>query len=226
MVNYAVIVGKLKDDPEEFETYSGEKIARFSLVCDSETGAGTNSLPISLYGEDADMVLQMCKQGHTLGVQGRVKVTENDARGTTFTEITSRQGVVLNTVVESENAAMVDFPECLHTINHVVLVGKVVDKPVKITDDTGEQYAQFVIGCEREFKNRKGERITDYIPCLLWEDSVNFWMDNCHAGQQVGFQWEIEVDYDDAGGLYFTEIVGRWATIIDRKVTDSRHTRP
>lgn len=101
MLNVITMVGRLTRDPELRNTNSGTKVASFTLACD-ESRKGPNGekqtvfLPVSVFGNQADVIMKFVKKGHLLGVSGRItqrKYTKKD----TNVEVTSTE-VIANVI--------------------------------------------------------------------------------------------------------------------------------
>lgn len=97
MLNVITMVGRLTRDPELRNTNSGTKVASFTLACD-ESRKGPNGekqtvfLPVSVFGNQADVVMKFVKKGHLLGISGRLtqhKYTRKD----TNIEATSTEAI-------------------------------------------------------------------------------------------------------------------------------------
>ena len=87
-------IGRLRDDPESFETSSGDPVSRFILVCDREfkNSRGereSDSIPVSVYGKDAEFVVKHLQAGRSVVVPGRLKIHYNRHKNTYFAEISS-----------------------------------------------------------------------------------------------------------------------------------------
>lgn len=198
MINHVTLVGRLSDEPEAFATKSGQAIARFKMEC----VGSDKDIPVSLYGDDADILLT-ANVGDNIGVQGRIKVTYNDVKDTYFTEVTARSGGIYS-------------GERIFPINYVCLVGRVFDIQDEKEED-GEIYAGFTMICEREFRNHKGERENDEIPVAAGGHDANFILSHVRDGNILGVQGRLSVIYDDLHGIYFTEVVARHTTLLDRR---------
>lgn len=101
MLNVITMVGRLTRDPELRNTNSGTKVASFTLACD-ESRKGPNGekltvfLPVSVFGNQADVIMKFVKKGHLLGISGRItqrKYTRKD----TNVEVTSTE-VIANVI--------------------------------------------------------------------------------------------------------------------------------
>ena len=76
-------------------------------------------------------------------------------------------------------------------LNQVVLVGRVKEKPKVHTTENDKTVISVLIGVERSLKNADGVHETDFIKCVLWNDSVDTikW---CRKGDLIGVKGRIQ----------------------------------
>lgn len=70
--------------------------------------------------------------------------------------------------------------------------------------------ANFTIACDRRFKNRDGQKETDFIPVVLWGTSAHVARDYLVKGSMCGIVGRIQTrNYEAADGTtrYVTEII-------------------
>lgn len=125
MINNVVLVGRLVADPELRKTTSGMSVASFRIaVDDSRKGPNgektTVFMPITAWGNQADVVSKFVRKGNLIGITGRltqrkyvnrqnveVTVTEISADRIELMEPKSKgddSGYVSDTPVSSETA--------------------------------------------------------------------------------------------------------------------------
>lgn len=94
MLNQIVLVGRLANDPELFQTETGKKVARMVLAVpraykNVNGEYDTDFLTCKLWQGIAQRTMDYCHKGDLVGVKGRLEnytyETENDKR--TFTEV-------------------------------------------------------------------------------------------------------------------------------------------
>ncbi len=86
-------------------------------------------------------------------------------------------------------------------LNNVVLMGRLTDTPElrKTTNDTST--TRFTIAVDRDFKDRDGNRATDFIDCVAWRQSADFVTSWFKKGQMIAVTGSIQVrNYDDKQG--------------------------
>ena len=60
-------------------------------------------------------------------------------------------------------------------LNHIVIMGRLVQDPVLRTTQAGVNVASFTVAVDRDFGGRDGsERQTDFIDCVAWRQTGEF----------------------------------------------------
>ncbi len=83
MLNQTVLVGRLVNDPELFETESGKKVTRITLAV-PRTYKNTNGeydtdfIGCKLWQGVAQSTTEYCKKGDLVGVKGRIQTSDYD----------------------------------------------------------------------------------------------------------------------------------------------------
>ena len=57
-------------------------------------------------------------------------------------------------------------------INNVVLVGRLTKGVSLRYTQSGVAVANFLLACERSFRNADGEKETDFISCVIWRGAA------------------------------------------------------
>ncbi len=76
--------------------------------------------------------------------------------------------------------------------NEVILVGRLVEKPIVKETSNGVKLSTIVLDVERPFRNNLGFKDHDYINCVLWRGisaSVN---DCCEVGSILGIKGRLQ----------------------------------
>ena len=95
-------------------------------------------------------------------------------------------------------------------INRVTLTGHLTKDPELKTTQSGLSVAQFVIGVQRQFARKGGEREADFISCVAWRRTAENIAKYFRKGQLIGVDGRIQTrSYDDKNGqrVYVTEVV-------------------
>lgn len=97
-------------------------------------------------------------------------------------------------------------------LNVAVLMGRLTGDPeIRVTQD-GKKVASFSVACDRDFKNRDGERQTDFLNIVAWEKTAEFLEKYFHKGDLISIEGRIQArQYQDRNGNNRTavEIVAR-----------------
>lgn len=97
-------------------------------------------------------------------------------------------------------------------LNVAVLMGRLTGDPeIRVTPD-GKKVASFSVACDRDFKNRDGERQTDFLNIVAWEKTAEFLEKYFHKGDLISIEGRIQArQYQDRNGNNRTavEIVAR-----------------
>jgi single-strand DNA-binding protein len=95
-------------------------------------------------------------------------------------------------------------------INRVVLTGNLTKDPELKTTQSGLSVVQFVIGVQRQFARKDGEREADFISCVAWRKTAKNIARYFKKGQLIGIDGRVQTrSYDDKNGqrVYVTEVV-------------------
>lgn len=97
-------------------------------------------------------------------------------------------------------------------LNVAVLMGRLTGDPeIRVTPD-GKKVASFSVACDRDFKNRDGERQTDFLNIVAWDKTAEFLEKYFHKGDLISVEGRIQArQYQDRNGNNRTavEIVAR-----------------
>lgn len=59
-------------------------------------------------------------------------------------------------------------------MNNVSLTGRITRDPELKTTPSGKNYILFNIAVDRGYKDAKGNRMSDFIPCVAWNSQADF----------------------------------------------------
>ncbi len=77
-------------------------------------------------------------------------------------------------------------------MNNVVLVGRLTSDPeIKELSD-GTYRTLITIAIARDYRTSEGEKITDFIKCVLWNGIASATKDYCHKGDLVGIRGKLQ----------------------------------
>lgn len=72
-------------------------------------------------------------------------------------------------------------------MNNLCLTGRITKEPELKTTQSGNSYLLFTLAVDRGFKDDNGNYITDFIPCVAWNNQAEF----IHKYVQKGNMLEI-----------------------------------
>lgn len=85
--------------------------------------------------------------------------------------------------------------------NNCQLFGRLTTQPEIKKTSTNATYCDFQIAVEREFKNKDGEKETDFIDCRAWNQLADYLYTYSKKGGRVIVGGRIQVDnYQDQDG--------------------------
>ena len=102
-------------------------------------------------------------------------------------------------------------------MNQVLLVGRLVRDVDLRTTTSGADVARFTLAIPRNYKNKNGEYLTDFINCITWRNLARNMAEYCKKGDLVGIKGRIQnVSYTDRDGnnIYKTEIIADNVTFL------------
>ena len=81
-------------------------------------------------------------------------------------------------------------------LNQIVLVGRLVDRPIVEENENGKKIATVKLAVPRSFKNSEGEYETDFIPCILWNGLAESTCEYCFKGDLIGIKGRLQCTTD------------------------------
>ena len=73
-------------------------------------------------------------------------------------------------------------------LNQVVIVGRLVKKPIVEENENGKKVCNITLAVPRDFKNDEGIYDTDFIKCTLCDDIAEKTIEYCYKGDLVGVE--------------------------------------
>lgn len=92
-------------------------------------------------------------------------------------------------------------------INRVVVVGNLTRDPMFSKISTGASKVMFTIAVNKKYKDQE---LTDYVPCVAWNQSADYLSQYAKKGNMIAIEGRISSrNYDDKDGkkVYVTEVV-------------------
>lgn len=94
-------------------------------------------------------------------------------------------------------------------LNSTALVGRMTKDPDLKYTQSGKGVANFTLAVERNFKDANGEKLTDFINCVVWGKGAETLCNYTHKGSMVGVVGEINTrSYENQQGqkMFVTEV--------------------
>ena len=76
--------------------------------------------------------------------------------------------------------------------NEVILIGKLVNKPILKETSQGVRLANMVVQVERPYKNNLGIKEVDYVQCVLWRGIAAQVCETCDIGSFIGVKGRLQ----------------------------------
>lgn len=78
-------------------------------------------------------------------------------------------------------------------MNKTLLIGRLTQTPtLRFTDQSGKAVTNFTLAVPRRFKNDRGEKVTDFIKCVLWNKQAERFVDWVKKGNRVSISGELQ----------------------------------
>ncbi len=85
-------------------------------------------------------------------------------------------------------------------INTVMLVGRLTRNPEMLECDNGNKVSRITLAVNRKFKNADGLYTTDFIDCILWNNTAKHLNDYCKKGDLIGIRGRVQINnYEKEG---------------------------
>ena len=77
-------------------------------------------------------------------------------------------------------------------LNQVVIVGRLVSKPIVEENENGRKVSEITIAVPRSYKNAEGIYETDFIKCTLWNGIAENTVEYCNKGDLIVVKGRLE----------------------------------
>ena len=77
-------------------------------------------------------------------------------------------------------------------MNNLCLTGRITKEPEIKTTQSGNKYLMFTLAVDRGFKDDKGNYITDFIPCVAWNNQAEFISKYVQKGNMIEITGSIQ----------------------------------
>ncbi len=104
-------------------------------------------------------------------------------------------------------------------------IGRLTKEPE--VKNTSNQIAvcKFTVAIDRKFKDKDGQKQTDFINCVAWRQTATFISSYFHKGSKIAVVGSIQTrtfDGDDGRRQYITEVVVDEADFVESKNNSSQ----
>ena len=77
-------------------------------------------------------------------------------------------------------------------LNQVVIVGRLVEKPIVEENENGRKISEITLAVPRSYKNAEGIYDTDFIKCVLWNGIAENTAEYCNKGDVIGVKGRLQ----------------------------------
>lgn len=76
-------------------------------------------------------------------------------------------------------------------MNNFCAVGRLTSAPEYKKTPNGTSVVRFTLAVDRQFKDKDGNKITDFIPCQAWRQTADFMQQYIHKGDMLAITGEL-----------------------------------
>jgi single-strand DNA-binding protein len=104
-------------------------------------------------------------------------------------------------------------------MNQVILTGRLTSDTDLQTTSSGINFVKTTIAVDREFKDTKGEKVTDFFDITVWRQSAEYISKYAGKGDLVGVVGQLNKrSYErDGKNIWITEVVVDKIQVLNRK---------
>lgn len=77
-------------------------------------------------------------------------------------------------------------------LNQVVMVGRLVEKPIVEENENGKKVCNITLAVPRSYKNADGIYDTDFIKCILWNGIAENTVEYCNKGDLISVKGRLQ----------------------------------
>lgn len=87
-------------------------------------------------------------------------------------------------------------------MNKSMITGRLVrDAELSYTPGAGKAIAKFTLAVDRKFKNKDGQKETDFIPCVVFGPSAEYVANYSSKGKLIGISGRLQSGSYDKDGI-------------------------
>lgn len=85
-------------------------------------------------------------------------------------------------------------------MNNCNFIGRLTKDPEAKRTTSGKVFCNFSLAIDRGYKDAQGNKVTDFIPCVAWDNTANLVTQYFKKGNLIGVTGRMESrSYDDNG---------------------------
>lgn len=113
-------------------------------------------------------------------------------------------------------------------MNNLVLSGRLTSAPELKTTGSGVNYTNITIAIDRDYKDKTGEKVTDFFDITVWRQSAEFITQYCNKGDIVSVVGQLQKrSYDkDGKTIWTTDIIADKVNIVHRNKQEAVYEAP
>jgi single-strand DNA-binding protein len=86
-------------------------------------------------------------------------------------------------------------------LNKIFIMGRMTRDPELRRTQNGTAVTSFTLAVDRDFKDKDGEKVADFIPCVAWRTTAEFVAKNFAKGRMAVVEGRLQVrDFNDKDG--------------------------
>ncbi len=86
-------------------------------------------------------------------------------------------------------------------LNHIVIMGRLTKDPELRHTGSGIPFASFTVACDRDFKDKNGQRVTDFVDIVAWRSAAEFAEKYFSKGRMAVVEGRLQFrDWEDKNG--------------------------
>lgn len=105
-------------------------------------------------------------------------------------------------------------------MNQIIITGRITSDPELKYTQGGKAYARMTVAVDRKFKNKQGEKETDFIPVIFWEKAAELAGEYLRKGSKIGVIGELRTgsyEKDDGTKVKTSEVWGSQLEFLESK---------
>ena len=103
-------------------------------------------------------------------------------------------------------------------MNKIILIGRLTKDPTLIYTPNGYANSRMTIAVDRKYKDKQGNKITDFIPIIAWQKLAETVAQYMRKGKQIAVEGSLEIrTYEkDNQKMFISEVVASDIRFLDK----------